>query len=90
MENLELAQKKLENELSVVTKNYQQMKQRISCDIKEVAGSTIAQTMESVNGIHLFDKMNEEEIRVILHRADNSKQRIFSDQSGMLAWRLAG
>ena len=89
MESLELVHKKLGNELAVVTGNYQKMRRQILCDIKQIAGATIVQTIESVNGIHLFDKMNEEEIRVILHRADNNKQRIFSDRSGMLEWRLA-
>lgn len=88
MENLALAREKLENELTAITNRYQEMRRRVSCNIKAITGYTILQTMESVNGMSLFDKISEEEIRVILHRADNNKQRVFCSQSGTLEWQL--
>lgn len=60
----------------------------IRCEIAEVVGDTSVRSMVAPNGIAVFQQNNPGKIRLMLREQDARHKRIFSSDSGKLAWRF--
>lgn len=61
----------------------------ISCVIDQVRGQTTGQTMRSAKGAQLLATMSASQIADTLHRMDDGKHKIFSEDAGALKWQLS-
>lgn len=84
---LERMRSEAEQEIHTVTQQRDAAGAGISCEIDNVTGLTMGQTMRSANGIQLFNDMSGNEIKSTLQKVDGLKAQIFSEDSDSISWQ---
>jgi uncharacterized protein (DUF342 family) len=58
------------------------------CKIEEVLGDTVVRKISSNQGMSLFRKLPQQELRIKLRQLGDEQERIFSDHKGSLEWHF--